>query len=76
MATLLTIPKLEMSMTEGTLAEWMMESGTVVTEGEVIYLLETDKTAREIEAPASGTLIQKVADGQTYPVGTEIGEIV
>jgi pyruvate/2-oxoglutarate dehydrogenase complex dihydrolipoamide acyltransferase (E2) component len=75
MATTLTIPKLEMSMTEGVLAEWMFESGAQVKEGDVIYLLETDKTAREIEAPASGTLIQKVADGETYPVGTEIGEI-
>ncbi len=76
MSTILTIPKLEMSMSEGTLAEWMVESGTVVNEGDVIYTLETDKTAREIEAPASGTLIQKVPDGETYPVGTEIGEIV
>ena len=76
MSTILTIPKLEMSMSEGTLAEWMVESGTQVNEGDVIYTLETDKTAREIEAPASGTLIQKVADGETYAVGTEIGEIV
>lgn len=76
MATTLTIPKLEMSMSEGTLAEWMVESGSHVNEGDVIYTLETDKTAREIEAPASGTLIQKVSDGATYPVGTEIGEIV
>ncbi len=76
MATTLTIPKLEMSMSEGTLAEWMMESGTSVKEGDVIYLLETDKAAREIEAPTSGTLIIKAADGETYPVGTEIGEIV
>jgi pyruvate/2-oxoglutarate dehydrogenase complex dihydrolipoamide acyltransferase (E2) component len=76
MATELTIPKLEMSMSEGTLAEWMVESGTQVNEGDVIYTLETDKAAREIEAPASGTLIQKVADCATYPVGTVIGEIV
>lgn len=76
MATELTLPKLEMSMSEGTLAEWMVESGTEVKEGDVIYTLETDKTAREIEAPASGTLIQKVADGEVYPVGTVIGEIV
>ena len=76
MATTLTIPKLEMSMTEGTLAEWMVESGTAVNEGDVIYTLETDKTAREIEAPATGTLIIKVSDGEVYPVGTEIGEIV
>jgi len=76
MSTILTLPKLEMSMSEGTLAEWMVESGSHVNEGDVIYTLETDKTAREIEAPASGKLIQKVADGATYQVGTEIGEIV
>ncbi len=75
MATELTIPKLEMSMTEGTLAEWMVESGEHVNEGDVIYLLETDKAAREIEAPAAGILTVKAADGETYPVGTVIGEI-
>ena len=76
MSTVLTIPKLEMSMSEGTLAEWKVESGAAVTEGDVIYILETDKTARDIEAPTSGTLIHKVAAGETYEVGTEIGEIV
>ncbi len=76
MATILTIPKLEMSMSEGTLAEWMVESGTAVKAGDIIYTLETNKAAREIEAPASGTLIIKAADGETYPCGTEIGEIV
>jgi len=76
MSTILTIPKLEMSMTEGTLAEWMFESGEHVNEGDVIYILETDKTAREIESPASGTITVKLAEGETYPVGTEIGEIV
>jgi pyruvate/2-oxoglutarate dehydrogenase complex dihydrolipoamide acyltransferase (E2) component len=72
----LTIPKLEMSMVEGTIAEWVAADGATVTEGEVIYILETDKTARDIEAPASGTLRHKVASGETYDVGTEIGEII
>ena len=72
----LTIPKLEMSMVEGTLTEWVAADGAPVTEGQVIYILETDKTARDIEAPTSGTLIHKVAAGETYDVGTEIGEIV
>lgn len=76
MATTLTIPKLEMSMSEGTLAEWKVESGQSVQEGDVIYILETDKTARDIEAPASGTLIHKAEAGETYECGTEIGEIV
>jgi pyruvate/2-oxoglutarate dehydrogenase complex dihydrolipoamide acyltransferase (E2) component len=75
MSTTLTIPKLEMSMSEGTLAEWKVEDGATVKEGDVIYVLETDKTARDIEAPASGVLTQKVAAGETYECGTEIGEI-
>jgi len=76
MSTTLTIPKLEMSMVEGTLAEWVAADGSAVSEGQVIYILETDKTARDIEAPAAGTLVHKAAAGETYEVGFEIGEIV
>lgn len=76
MATVLTIPKLEMSMSEGTLAEWIAADGAEVKEGDVIYLLETNKASREIEAPASGKLIHKAPAGETYDCGTEIGEIV
>lgn len=72
----LTIPKLEMSMVEGTLANWVAADGSAVTEGQVIYILETDKTARDIEAPVSGTLVHKAAAGETYEVGFEIGEII
>ena len=72
----LTIPKLEMSMVEGTLAQWVAADGAAVSEGQVIYVLETDKTARDIEAPVAGTLVHKAAAGATYEVGFEIGEIV
>jgi pyruvate/2-oxoglutarate dehydrogenase complex dihydrolipoamide acyltransferase (E2) component len=76
MPTTLTIPKLQMSTTEGTLTEWLVEDGAMVEAGQAIYALETDKSVQEIEAPESGKLIQKAAAGETYPVGTEIGEIV
>jgi pyruvate/2-oxoglutarate dehydrogenase complex dihydrolipoamide acyltransferase (E2) component len=76
MSTALTIPKLQMSTTEGTLTEWLVEDGAMVEAGQAIYALETDKSVQEIEAPESGKLIQKAAAGETYPVGTEIGEIV
>jgi pyruvate/2-oxoglutarate dehydrogenase complex dihydrolipoamide acyltransferase (E2) component len=76
MATALTIPKLEMSMTEGTLTEWLVADGAQVKEGEPIYSLETGKSIQEINAPASGKLIQKVAAGGVLDVGTEIGQIV
>lgn len=75
MATKLTIPKLQMSSTEGTLAEWLVDDGAEIVEGQPIYSLETDKSVQEIEAPASGTLTQKATAGEIYPVGTEIGEI-
>jgi pyruvate/2-oxoglutarate dehydrogenase complex dihydrolipoamide acyltransferase (E2) component len=76
MATTLTLPKLEMSMSEGTLAEWKVADGAEVKEGDVIYILETNKTSRDIEAPVSGKLVHKAPAGETYDVGTEIGEIV
>lgn len=75
MSTTLTIPKLQMSTTEGTLTEWLVADGATVEEGQAIYALETDKSVQEIEAPVAGKLNQKVEAGETYPVGTEIGEI-
>lgn len=75
MSTSLTIPKLQMSTTEGTLAEWLVDDGAIVEEGQPIYSLETDKSVQEIEAPESGRLTKKVAAGETYSVGTQIGEI-
>lgn len=71
----LTIPKLQMSMTEATLAEWLVPAGTVVEVGQAIYSLESDKSVQEIEAPVAGRLIQTGEAGETYPVGTEIGSI-
>ena len=76
MSTSLTIPKLQMSTTEGKLSEWLVEDGATVEAGQPIYSLETDKSVQEIEAPESGKLVQKKPAGETYPVGTEIGEIV
>jgi pyruvate/2-oxoglutarate dehydrogenase complex dihydrolipoamide acyltransferase (E2) component len=75
MSTPLTIPRLEMAMTEGVLAEWLVADGAQVKEGDPIYVIETGKATQEIQSPASGRLTQKAAAGETYPVGTDIGEI-
>jgi pyruvate/2-oxoglutarate dehydrogenase complex dihydrolipoamide acyltransferase (E2) component len=69
------LPKLGFSMTEGTLTEWLFEDGAEVSEGELLYLLESDKSVQEIEAPTGGTLRILKAAGETYPVGTVLGEI-
>ncbi len=62
-------------MTEGTIVEWLVEDGAPVTAGQPIYVLETDKTEAEIEAPASGVLRIEADAGELLEVGTPIGEI-
>ena len=69
------IPKIGMSATEMTLTEWMYGDGERVTAGDVLYTVETDKTATEITAQESGTLRVIGIEGETYAVGALIGTI-
>lgn len=75
MAVPISIPKLGVAMTEGSVVEWLVADGAPVTAGEPLYLLETDKVENEIEAPTSGVLRVMAAAGAVYPVGTKIAEI-
>jgi pyruvate/2-oxoglutarate dehydrogenase complex dihydrolipoamide acyltransferase (E2) component len=75
MSTTLFIPKLAVSMTEGTLVEWLVEDGAEVIAGDPVYRIETDKTEAEIEAPVSGVLHIEAEAGEVLEVGTPIGEI-
>lgn len=75
MATEILLPKIGFSMNEGQVSEWMYGDGEQVTEGEPLYLLEADKSANEVEAPASGILRIVAVEGETYPVGTLLGTI-
>lgn len=75
MSTEIVLPKLGFSMNEGTVTEWLIADGAEVTEGQTLYVLESEKSAQEIEAPASGKLKILKAAGEIYPVGTVLGEI-
>jgi pyruvate/2-oxoglutarate dehydrogenase complex dihydrolipoamide acyltransferase (E2) component len=72
----LKLPKMAVSMQEGTLVEWLVQSGDVVTVGQPIYVIETEKTSSEVESPFAGEITTLVAVGQSYKVGTPIAEIV
>ena len=69
------LPKLGFAMNEGTLAEWLVQDGTQITEGQPLFLLEADKSANEIESPATGTLKIIAAPGEVYSVGTLLATI-
>eukprot|EP01041_Mallomonas_annulata_P031511 gene31510-biopygen23940 len=75
MSTPISIPKLGVSMTEGTLVERLVADGDTVQAGDILYRVETDKVENEIEAPVGGVVHITGEEGETYDVGTQIGSI-
>jgi pyruvate/2-oxoglutarate dehydrogenase complex dihydrolipoamide acyltransferase (E2) component len=71
----INIPKLGVSMSEGTLVEWLVQDGERVSEGQVLYRIETDKVENDVESPAAGVIRISGVEGETYDVGDPIGEI-
>ncbi|MDR3590351.1 MAG: dihydrolipoamide acetyltransferase family protein [Negativicutes bacterium] len=69
MAVEFIMPQLGLTMTEGTVARWLKKIGETVTAGEVFAEVATDKISVEVEATASGTILEiLVAEGETVPV--------
>jgi pyruvate/2-oxoglutarate dehydrogenase complex dihydrolipoamide acyltransferase (E2) component len=75
MSVQILLPKLGFSMNEGTVAEWLVADGANISQGQLLYSLESEKSLQEIEAPASGKLKILKPAGEAYPVGTLLGEI-
>src|ERR1700723_2357653 len=68
------MPRLGLTMTEGTIARWDVAPGKSFARGDIILVVETDKIAYDVEAPAPGVLqAVLVAAGNAVPVGTPIG---
>jgi 2-oxoglutarate dehydrogenase dihydrolipoamide succinyltransferase (E2 component) len=70
------MPKMGISVSEGTILEWRKQPGDWIEADETIADVTTDKVDVEIPAPASGRLARIVAGpGDTVPVGEPIAEI-
>lgn len=76
MATEVLIPKLGMTMEEGTVAEWHVPDGGEVKTGESIYRLETEKIEFEVEAESDGTLCHLVEEGATLSCGAVVAYVL
>ncbi|HMM75585.1 MAG TPA: dihydrolipoamide acetyltransferase family protein [Gammaproteobacteria bacterium] len=67
------LPKLGLTMTEGTLVEWLVRPGQAVHAGDLLYVCETEKIANEIAADEAGTIGELlVQPGETVEVGTAL----
>ena len=76
MATELLMPKLGLTMTEGTIDEWKKKEGDSVEKGEIIYSVATDKLTNDVEADCDGVLLKiLVKEGETVPCKTVVGWI-
>jgi len=70
----LLVPKLGLTMAEGTLVEWMVKPGDAFRADQSIFVIESEKAATEIPAEADGTLLEISAElGATLAVGAVIG---
>ena len=66
----------DLTVSEGTLVNWLRKIGDKVKAGDTIAEIETDKAVVEIEAPVSGTLTRIDAPvGTVVPMGGRIGGI-
>ena len=64
MSVSVLMPALSPTMTEGTLARWLVKEGDSVKSGEVIAEIETDKATMEVEALDDGVVAKlAVAEG-------------
>jgi len=67
------MPKLGLTMTEGTVIEWLKQPGELVRMGEILFLFESEKAVMEFEAPADGVLEQVLVEaGETAPCGEPV----
>jgi pyruvate dehydrogenase E2 component (dihydrolipoamide acetyltransferase) len=72
----ITLPKLSATMEEAVIANWVKNVGEAVSEGDVLYELETDKATMEVESTLTGVLTNiLVQPGVPVPVGTPVCEI-
>lgn len=69
MATVITMPRLSDTMTEGTVATWLKKVGDKISEGDILAEIETDKATMEFESFNAGTLLYiGIPEGESAPV--------
>ncbi|MEP2371894.1 MAG: dihydrolipoamide acetyltransferase family protein [Ilumatobacter sp.] len=76
MATEFLMPKLGLTMEEGTITEWLVADGDEVRAGAAVLVIETDKTETEVEAAGTGRISIGAEVGSTLACGERIGWIL
>ncbi len=76
MVTKLVMPRLSLTMKEGTVVQWFKKEGETVQKGEPLVEVLSEKVTYDVEAPESGTLRKILAtEGSNVPIDQAIGII-
>ncbi len=73
MAIEVLLPKLGLTMEEGTVDEWLVNDGDVISVGTPLLRLATDKIDVDVEAEAEGVIARAVPNGATLAPGSVLG---
>jgi pyruvate dehydrogenase E2 component (dihydrolipoamide acetyltransferase) len=69
-------PKVSLEAASGRIARWCVAEGDAVAVGQVLFEIDNDKAAVEVEAPGAG-VIRRLADADVeVAVGAEVARIV
>ena len=75
-ATVIRMPKMSDTMTEGTIVAWHKKEGDAVKSGDVLAEVETDKATMDLEAYEEGTLLYiGVKEGEAVAVDAVIAVV-
>jgi pyruvate dehydrogenase E2 component (dihydrolipoamide acetyltransferase) len=76
MVTKVVMPRLSLTMKEGTVVQWFKEEGDTVQKGEPLVEVLSEKVTYDVEAPASGVLHKILAsEGDNVPTDEAVGFI-
>jgi pyruvate dehydrogenase E2 component (dihydrolipoyllysine-residue acetyltransferase) len=71
-----SMPSLGADMDEGTIVEWLVAPGAAVKRGDIMAVVETDKSDLDVEAFTEGTIVELlVPAGTRVPVGTPLATL-
>lgn len=76
MVTKVVMPRLSLTMKEGTVIQWFKKEGETVQKGEPVVEILSEKVTYDVEAPQSGVLRKVLAaEGENVPIDQAIGVI-
>jgi len=70
------MPSLGADMERGKIVEWLVKPGDYVRRGDLVAVVDTDKTVMDVESFQEGVVAELLVDpGATVPIGTPLARI-